>query len=655
MKIVIFGLTVTSSWGNGHATLWRALCKALAKRGHSVVFFERDVPYYASQRDLWILPGCWLHLYHDWSECRPVAQRESANADVALVTSFCPDGAAACEVVLDSSAYVRAFYDMDTPVTLNKLRAGEPVFYLPPRGLGDFDLVLSYTGGPALEAEMQARLGTKRIIPMYGSVDPEAHYPVSPVEAYRCDLSYLGTYAADRQEGVESLLLEPARARPDRRFLMAGAMYPPEMRRPENVQVMGNLPPPEHPAFYCSSRLTLNVTRQAMAQMGYCPSGRLFEAAACGTPILSDWWAGLDQFYEPQKEILIAQGSGDVVAALELSDAELGRIARAARQRTLEEHTAERRAIEFERAAQAALDRAEDQGEAAMRLRRPAALASATLADYRPGRVEIPTGNGRRNGHLKEHGTWGIIPAAGMGTRIQPLAFSKELLPVGSRLDGHTERPLAVSEYLVERMIAAGATKICFVIGPGKSDIIHYYGAGVGAAAFSYVVQPRPAGLCDSIFRALPFIAPDETVLVGLPDTIWFPQDGLKELPENELSFLLFPVDRPELFDAVVTDEAGAVRLIQVKQANAQSHWVWGAFKMPGRVLRELYDLWRRRQPRDEYIGTLVNEYLARGGRASAVRAGRAYVDVGTLNGYRQAIRLLAEQPQHDAPLAMEK
>lgn len=240
---------------------------------------------------------------------------------------------------------------------------------------------------------------------------------------------------------------------------------------------------------------------------------------------------------------------------------------------------------------------------------------------------------------------WGIIPAAGMGTRIQPLAFSKELLPVGSRLDGETERPLAISEYLVERMIIAGATKICFVISPGKSDIFRYYGAAVGPAEFCYVVQERPAGLCDSIFRAAAFIPPGETVVVGLPDTIWLPEDGLRALPDGLLSFLLFPVEQPELFDAVVTDREGSVREIQVKKVGAGSNWVWGAFKMPQGVLRDLHDLWLQRDPPDEYIGTLVNEYLARGGRAVGVAAGRAYVDVGTLNGYREALKLLGGRP----------
>ncbi|HYP14345.1 MAG TPA: sugar phosphate nucleotidyltransferase, partial [Bryobacteraceae bacterium] len=238
-------------------------------------------------------------------------------------------------------------------------------------------------------------------------------------------------------------------------------------------------------------------------------------------------------------------------------------------------------------------------------------------------------------------GTWGIIPAAGRGSRIQPLAFSKELLPVGSRLDGETERPLAVSEYLVERMILAGASKICFVVSPGKTDILEYYGSKVYSADVCYTVQTQPAGLCDAIFRALPFIADDESVLVGLPDTIWFPENGLAYLPDDALSFLLFPVDRPEYFDAVVTDEVGSVMEIQVKKLEAKTKWVWGAFKLTGTILRELHALWCQPDRRDEYIGTLVNAWLGAGGKAHGVHAGEQYVDVGTLHGYRQAMSLL--------------
>jgi len=246
---------------------------------------------------------------------------------------------------------------------------------------------------------------------------------------------------------------------------------------------------------------------------------------------------------------------------------------------------------------------------------------------------------------------WGVIPAAGNGTRIQPLAFSKELLPVGGRIHERTERPKAVSEYLVDRMILAGADKICFVISPGKSDIVEYYGTGrVASAEIAYVVQPEAVGLCDAIFQAAPFIGPDEPVIVGLPDTLWFPLDGLRALDREVLSFLLFPVERPELFDAVVTDADNNVTEIRVKQAVDDGSWVWGAFTMPGRVLHELHDLWRRRDPPDEYVGTLVNAYLALGGRATGIKAGEAYVDVGTLNGYREANVLLEQRRRMNMP-----
>ena len=239
---------------------------------------------------------------------------------------------------------------------------------------------------------------------------------------------------------------------------------------------------------------------------------------------------------------------------------------------------------------------------------------------------------------------WGIIPAAGQGTRIQPLAFSKELLPVGSRFDGAVERPRAVSEHLIERMLAAGADKIAFIISPGKSDILEYYGGEIGGARICYLVQRRPSGLCDAIFQAAPFIGADEPAIVGLPDTLWFPVDGLRSLPDAGLSFLLFPVDRPQLFDAVVTTADGGVVEIEVKQPEPHSNWIWGAFMMTGAVLRELHALWLARDPHDEYIGTLVNAYLALGGRAVGVRAGESYVDVGTLHGYREANQLLDER-----------
>lgn len=239
---------------------------------------------------------------------------------------------------------------------------------------------------------------------------------------------------------------------------------------------------------------------------------------------------------------------------------------------------------------------------------------------------------------------WGIIPAAGVGSRIQPLAFSKELLPVGSRFDGTSERPRAVSEYLVDRMIAAGADKICFVISPGKSDIVNYYGGSVNDAEICYAIQQNAGGLCDAIFRAQPFVNDREQVLIGLPDTVWFPENGYALLDDDTLSFLCFPVEQPELFDAVVFDEHHDVVEIQVKTQNAASHWVWGAFKMNGAILRDLRALWLERERSDEYFGTLVNAWLARGNKARAVPGGEKYVDVGTLNGYREASRLLAQK-----------
>lgn len=614
MRLVIFGLTVSSSWGNGHATLWRGLWRALARRGHSIVFFERDVPYYAEHRDACELPGGELVLYRDWEEALPRARRELAGADVALVTSYCPDGIAATELIAEhATRAVRVFYDMDTPVTLENLRAGREVPYIGPQGLADFDLVLSYTGGRSLE-ELRSRLGARRVATLYGHVDAQQHHRVPSVDRYRADLSYLGTYAADRQAALEALLVEPARQLPQRSFLIGGAQYPADFPWTANIRFVRHMSPAEHPAFFSSSRLTLSVTRRAMADNGWCPSGRLFEAAACGTPVLSDAWEGLEQFFVPGHEILVARTTQEAVAALELSDAELARIATRARERTLAEHSSDRRAEELERLVESA--------------RRPA-TDTDTKHEERPNTM------------------WGIIPAAGMGTRIQPLGFSKELLPVGSSVVGDVERPRAVSEFLVERMIRAGTKRICFVVGPGKSDIVQYYGASSGGADFCYVVQPQAGGLCDAIFRACPLIRPDESVVVGLPDTIWFPDDGLAVLPDDVLSFLLFPVDRPQAFDAVVTDEAGNVQEIQVKHPDAKSNWIWGAFRMPGHVLHALHALWEERGRRDEYIGTLVNAWLQGGGRAIGVRHGQSYVDVGTVHGYREALTLLAaRRPQ---------
>lgn len=362
MRLVVFGLSITSSWGNGHATLWRGLVRALARRGCEVTFFERDEPYYAAHRDLHEIPGAEIVVYDRWCNVRVHATTALSEADAAIVTSYCHDGIAAADLVHEAVRGVSVFYDLDSPVTLTRIGEGEALDYIGPRGLADFDLVLSYTGGQALD-ELQMRLGARRVAPLYGHVDPEVHQPVPPIQHYRADLSYLGTYAADRQLSLEALFVAPARQRPAQRFLIGGAQYPQEFPWGANIFFVDHLPPSEHPAFFSSSRLTLNVTRRAMAAMGWCPSGRLFEAAACRTAIVSDTWQGLDAFFTPGREILLAQTAEDVLAALDLSDAEIGRIAQAARERTLAEHTSDCRAEELLSVLQEAVAPATSRGE----------------------------------------------------------------------------------------------------------------------------------------------------------------------------------------------------------------------------------------------------------------------------------------------------
>ncbi len=255
--------------------------------------------------------------------------------------------------MLAAARPARVFYDLDTPITLSRLSRGETTTYIGPRGLEDFDLVLSYTGGAALD-RLESDLGARRVAPLYGHVDPDVHRPVEPLPRFASDFSYLGTYAAERQTAVEMLFVAPARRRPERRFLIGGAQYPQDFPWTDNIFFVRHLPPPEHPAFFASSRLTLNVTRQAMAEMGWCPSGRLFEAAACGVPILSDWWEGLDAFFEPGRDVLVGRTSEDAVAALDLGDAELKRMAANARERVLAEHTSAQRALDFEASIESA-------------------------------------------------------------------------------------------------------------------------------------------------------------------------------------------------------------------------------------------------------------------------------------------------------------
>ncbi len=345
MTIVVFGLAISSSWGNGHATLWRGLCRALRALGHDVIFWERDVPYYAAHRDLADPPFCTLRLYADLARETDRARRDVARADVAIVTSYCPDAELATELVLEAPHALRLFYDLDTPVTLAAIDAGDAVPYLPSAGLGAFDRVLSYTGGRALDL-LEERLGARGATPLYGFVDPEVHAPVENRGEPIADLSYLGTYAIDRQAALDALLLEPARRLPDRRFVIGGALYPQAFPWTPNVWFKRHVAPADHPAFYAASALTLNVTRGAMAALGWCPSGRLFEAAACGAPILSDAWEGLDRFFTPGEEILVAETPEEAVAYLREPEG-LADVGSAARARVLAEHTAARRAEEL--------------------------------------------------------------------------------------------------------------------------------------------------------------------------------------------------------------------------------------------------------------------------------------------------------------------
>jgi spore maturation protein CgeB len=344
MRLVVFGLTISSAWGNGHATLWRALAEGLAQLGHQLTFFERDVHYYHTHRDLFRLPSGELHLYGDWDSVRDAAAAAVDDADVAIVTSYCPDGPAASELVLGSRAPVRAFYDLDTPVTLELLDRGAWPPWLPPGGLAGFDRVLSFTGGAALDA-LRTRLSARNVAPLYGSVDPAIHMPRP--QHVEWDLSYLGTYACDRQPMLERLLVRPAERRPDRAFMVAGSQYPNDLAWPSNVRRLDHVPPPQHAAFYRSARLTLNITRAVMAKLGHCPSGRLFEAAACGVPVLTDRWWGLERFFRPGEEILVAADSDDALAIIERDPEQLAEIGEAARRRVLACHTGLHRAAEL--------------------------------------------------------------------------------------------------------------------------------------------------------------------------------------------------------------------------------------------------------------------------------------------------------------------
>lgn len=342
LKITLFGLTLSSSWGNGHATPYRAILRALHRLGHRVTFYERDVPYYAKHRDFLQCDYCDLKLYSSWEDIRDQALAEAAESDVVITASYVPEGARIADDLFANDGPLRVYYDLDTPITLNRLAEGD-LDYLHARQLSTFDLVLSWTGGEALLA-LERDFGVKVARPLFGCVDPDIYRPVRARPGMRCELSYMGTYAPDRHAKLESMFLEPARLRPSSSFLLAGPLYPADWHCPPNVRRSEHVPVADHPALYSSSRLTLNVTREGMAASGYCPSGRFFEAAACGAPIVTDWFRGLDSFFEPGQELLVANDAEAVMDALDRSDAELFQMARRARQRTLDEHTGYQRA-----------------------------------------------------------------------------------------------------------------------------------------------------------------------------------------------------------------------------------------------------------------------------------------------------------------------
>ncbi|HKV91424.1 MAG TPA: glycosyltransferase [Candidatus Angelobacter sp.] len=359
MKLIIFGLSITSSWGNGHATTYRALCQAMHRRGHRIVFFEHNLEWYQNNRDLEQPPYCEVRLFDAWKEVLPAVRKELKDSDVAMVGSYFPDGVAALEEILASRVSVKAFYDIDTPITVRGLKDRGKTDYLHQDHLPELDVYFSFTGGPML-AELEQSLGTPFAVPLYCSVDPEKHreLPVNP--HFACDLSYMGTYAEDRQPKIEELLCVPARALGEKKFIVAGPQYPAGLQWPGNVERMMHLDPRYHAEFYCGSRMTLNVTRREMVIAGYSPSVRLFEAAACATPIVSDNWPGLRMFFTPGKEILLAASAQDVIRYINGFDSsELRRIGRAARERVLTSHSSAVRAQEFERAVEAAAGKRE--------------------------------------------------------------------------------------------------------------------------------------------------------------------------------------------------------------------------------------------------------------------------------------------------------
>jgi spore maturation protein CgeB len=345
MKVVLIGLSVTSSWGNGHATNYRGLMRALSARGHHVLFLERDVPWYADNRDLPRPPHGRTELYGSVAELQKRFAADVSDADLVVVGSYVPDGVEVGRWVTSVAGGVSAFYDIDTPVTLAALERGECA-YLSADLVPAYDVYLSFTGGTTLE-QIEREYGSPRAVAFYCLVDATAYQPLDVEQ--RWDLGYLGTYSDDRQPAVERLLIEPARQRPDLRFVVAGPQYPRSVAWPDNVERIEHLPPAEHPAFYAAQRLTLNVTRADMIRAGWSPSVRLFEAAACAVPVVSDRWDGLDQIFRVPSELLIADTTDDVLTALDdVGPQRRTTVGTAARARVLGEHTAEHRAEQLE-------------------------------------------------------------------------------------------------------------------------------------------------------------------------------------------------------------------------------------------------------------------------------------------------------------------
>ncbi len=310
--------------------------------GHEVTFYEKDVPYYAKHRDFGQADFCRLELYSDWEGIRPQALKDVRESDVVVNASYCPEGARISDEVLEVGGPLHVYYDLDTPVTLENLKKGS-VEYLRAEQIPEFDLVLSFTGGPILE-ELEERWGARQARPLYGCVDPNVYFRVPEREEFCCVLSYMGTYARDREHKLEQFFLQPARKKSSELFVLAGSMYPKDWAWSPNIRRFEHVFPGDHPALYSSSRFTLNITRDGMASGGFCPSGRFFEAAACGTPIISDWFEGLDHFFTPEEEIFVVRDCWDVVHALTFPEDALRRVARRAKERTLEAHSGERRA-----------------------------------------------------------------------------------------------------------------------------------------------------------------------------------------------------------------------------------------------------------------------------------------------------------------------